>query len=59
MTNLWRAEPNLRLVEARSRVRDLLRAAGLEARVGYFGRHLSLDQLLSEFEQSGTANPEA
>jgi anti-anti-sigma factor len=46
----------LRLVEARSRVRDLLRATGLEARVGYFGRHLSLDQVVAEFEQSSTTN---
>lgn len=42
----------LRLAEARSRVRDLLRAAGLEAQTGYFGRHLSLDQVLAECEQS-------
>jgi high affinity sulfate transporter 1 len=39
----------LRLVEARSHVRDLLRAAGLEQQVGYFGRHLSVDQVIAEF----------
>jgi MFS superfamily sulfate permease-like transporter len=43
----------LRLAEARSRVRDLLRAEGLEEQVGYFGRHLSVDQVVAEFEQSG------
>ncbi|MBX9790714.1 MAG: STAS domain-containing protein [Pirellulales bacterium] len=37
-----------RVVEARSKPRDLLRAAGLEERVGYFGRHISVDQALAE-----------
>jgi hypothetical protein len=37
----------LRIVEARAR--DLLRAVGLEAQVGYLGRHLSVDQAISEF----------
>jgi anti-anti-sigma factor len=41
----------LRLTEAHAHVRDLLRAEGLEQRVGYFGRHLSLDQAITEFEQ--------
>lgn len=40
-----------RLLEAHSRVRDLLRAHGLEDRVGYLGRHLSLEQAVSEFEK--------
>jgi high affinity sulfate transporter 1 len=43
----------LRLVEAHARVRDLLRAEGLEERVGYFGRHLSVDQAILEFEEAG------
>lgn len=42
----------LRLVEAHSHVRDLLRAVGLEEQVGYFGRHVSLDQAITEFEQT-------
>lgn len=42
----------LRLAEARSQVRDLLRAEGLEESVGYFGRHFSVDQAIAEFEQS-------
>jgi high affinity sulfate transporter 1 len=42
----------LRVVEARSRARDLLRAEGLEEHVGYFGRHLSVDDAILEFEQS-------
>jgi anti-anti-sigma regulatory factor len=37
----------LRLAEAHSHVRDLLRAEGLEQQVGYFGRHLSLDEAVS------------
>jgi MFS superfamily sulfate permease-like transporter len=42
----------LRIVEAHARVRDLLRAEGLEAQVGYLGRHLSVDQALGEFMES-------
>jgi high affinity sulfate transporter 1 len=38
----------LRLAEAHAQVRDLLRAEGLEERVGYFGRHLSVDQVIAE-----------
>jgi anti-anti-sigma factor len=41
----------LRIVEAHARVRDLLRAKGLEEQVGYFGRHMSVDQAISEFSQ--------
>jgi len=44
---------NLRLAEAHSRVRDLLRAEGLEERVGYLGRHLSVDQAIVEFAKAG------
>jgi len=40
----------LRLAEAHSRVRDLLRAEGLEELTGYLGRHLSVDQLVAESE---------
>jgi SulP family sulfate permease len=40
----------LRIVEVRSHVRDLLRAVELDRKVGYFGRHISLDQTLTEFE---------
>lgn len=38
----------MRVVEAHSRVRDLLRAVGLEERVGHLGRRISLDQVVSE-----------
>jgi high affinity sulfate transporter 1 len=39
----------LRLAEARSGVRDILRAEGLEERVGYFGRTVSVDDVLEAF----------
>jgi anti-anti-sigma factor len=42
----------LRIVEARARARDLLRAEGLEEQVGYFGRHISVDQAIVEFAES-------
>jgi SulP family sulfate permease len=38
----------LRVAEAHAHVRDLLRAEGLEERVGYLGRHLSVDQAIAE-----------
>lgn len=42
----------LRVVEPHARVRDLLRAEGLEARVGYLGRHISIDQAIDEFHET-------
>ena len=42
----------LRIVEAHAQSRDLLRAEGLEEQVGYFGRHISVDQAISEFMQT-------
>ena len=38
----------LRLVAARAAVRDLLRAEGLEERVGYFGRRVSVADVIDE-----------
>jgi anti-anti-sigma factor len=43
----------LRIVEARSKARDLLRAVGLEEQVGYLGRHMSIEQALVEFDERG------
>ena len=40
----------MRVVEAHARVRDLLRAEGLEEEVGYLGRHMSVDQAIVEFQ---------
>lgn len=45
----------LRLVEAHAKVRDLLRAEGLEERVGYFGRHMTVEQALAEFSENRLA----
>jgi high affinity sulfate transporter 1 len=44
----------LRIVEARSKARDLLRAVGLEGQVGYLGRHLSVEQAIVEFGERGS-----
>jgi anti-anti-sigma regulatory factor len=38
----------LRLVAAHAAVRDLLRAEGLEERVGYFGRRVSVADVIDE-----------
>jgi SulP family sulfate permease len=38
----------LRVVEAHAKVRDLLRAEKLEEQTGYLGRHLSIDQAITE-----------
>ena len=39
----------LRLASAHASVRDMLRAEGLEERVGYFGRRVSVADLIDEF----------
>lgn len=39
-----------RVVEGHAQIRDLLRAEDIESRVGYLGRHLSLDALIAEYE---------
>jgi sulfate permease, SulP family len=38
----------LRIVEAHAQARDLLRAEGLEDQVGYFGRHMTVEQAINE-----------
>jgi high affinity sulfate transporter 1 len=42
----------LRLVAAHAPVRDLLRAEGIEERVGYFGRRISVADAIDEFRGS-------
>jgi sulfate permease, SulP family len=49
---LAKREIPLRIVGAHAKVRDLLRAEALEDRVGYLGRHLSVDQAIEEFQTS-------
>jgi sulfate permease, SulP family len=46
----------LRVVEAHARARDLLRAEGLEDQVGYFGRHISVDQAVMESTHTSQAS---
>jgi SulP family sulfate permease len=49
---------SMRIAEAHGAVRDLLRAVDLESRVGYLGRHLSVDQALQEaFPATGRETP--
>jgi sulfate permease, SulP family len=47
-TDLAKRSVKFRIVEARAKPRDLLRAVGLEDQVGYFGRHLSIEQAITE-----------
>jgi len=50
----------LRLVSAHSAVRDILRAEGLEERIGYFGRRVSVADVIDEFQGgAGTGASEA
>jgi MFS superfamily sulfate permease-like transporter len=51
--DLEQRQVRLRVLGAHAKVRDLLRAVGLEERVGYLGRHLSVDQALAEAEGGG------
>jgi site-specific DNA recombinase len=46
----------LQLVAVHADVRDILRAEGLEESIGYFGRRISVADLIDEFE--GSARPE-
>jgi MFS superfamily sulfate permease-like transporter len=45
----------LRVVEAHAKVRDLLRAVGLEELVGYLGRHMSVEQAITELQEGKPA----
>jgi STAS domain len=55
--NLRAAEIEFRLVEARATVRDLLRAGGLEARMGSVSRRISLDDLVESFRKPAGGEP--
>jgi MFS superfamily sulfate permease-like transporter len=52
--DLAKRDVRLRLVEAHAKVRDLLRAAGLDEQVGYFGRHTPVEQAVAEFDANET-----
>jgi high affinity sulfate transporter 1 len=53
--DLAKRDIRMRVVEAHAKVRDLLRAEGLEDRVGYLGRHISVDQAIVECQEAGIA----
>jgi high affinity sulfate transporter 1 len=46
--DLVKRDVPFRIVEAHAKIRDLLRAEGLERQVGYLGRHMSVEQALTE-----------
>ncbi|MGE8365615.1 SulP family inorganic anion transporter [Cupriavidus sp.] len=49
---------DLRLVAAHAKVRDMLRAEGLEDRLGYFGRRVSVADAIDEFQRDAeTGSP--
>jgi high affinity sulfate transporter 1 len=52
--DLAKRSARLRVVEAHAKVRDLLRAVGLEEQVGYLGRHISVDQAITEAQTDGS-----
>jgi MFS superfamily sulfate permease-like transporter len=57
-TELQAAGIRLRLVAAHATVRDILRAEGLEERLGYFGRRISVADVIDEFQgKAGTGAP--
>ncbi len=47
----------LRIVEAHALVRDLLRAEGLEAKVGPINRYASIDDVVEDYEQRSESDP--
>jgi len=56
--NLHAAGIEFRLVEARATVRDLLRAGGLEARMGSVSRRISLDDVIQSFGEPAVGEPQ-
>jgi MFS superfamily sulfate permease-like transporter len=52
--DLAKRDIKFRIVEAHSHVRDLLRAEGLQEQVGYLGRHMSVEQAITEFQTGST-----
>ena len=54
---LTKREIQLRVVEAHAKIRDLLRAEGLEQFVGFIGRHMSVDQTIAEYQANNKASP--
>ena len=55
--DLHAAGMRLRLVAAHAAVRDILRAEGLEETVGYFGRRISVADVIDEFQGMQKKDP--
>jgi high affinity sulfate transporter 1 len=53
--DLARRRIRMRVVEAHASVRDILRAEALEERLGHLARHITLDQVIAEFESGEPA----
>jgi high affinity sulfate transporter 1 len=53
--DLQKRRVQLRVVEAHAKVRDTLRAVGLEEQVGYLGRHMSVEQAITELQEKAVA----
>src|SRR5262249_47687597 len=51
--DLAKRDIRMRIVEAHAKTRDLLRKEGLEERLGYLGRHMSVEQAIAESQQQG------
>ncbi|MBL8849935.1 MAG: hypothetical protein JNG89_09630, partial [Planctomycetaceae bacterium] len=59
--DLAKRQVRLRIVEAHATARDLLRAAGVEERVGHIGRRLTIEQAIAEsrYPSNAAATPAA
>lgn len=55
--DLAKRDVRLRIVEAHAKARDLLRAAGLEERIGHIGRRMTIDQAIAESTAKATPTP--
>jgi hypothetical protein len=55
---LAKQDVRMRIVEARAKVRDILRAEGIEDQVGYLGRHISVHQAIVEFQSAAGNDPQ-
>jgi len=53
---LHRKKVQLKVVEALSGVRDILRKQGMEDIVGHISRRVSIDTVVNEFESGKTIN---
>jgi hypothetical protein len=51
-TELSKRGATLRAVEARSSVRDLMRAVGLEDKVGHIGRFATVADVIDDFQKA-------